>query len=86
MPNSPVQVQVSTNLAGYLLQVNEALGVLKAAGYKETRVSKGEIANKGPEKPSSGEPIMPEVSEAATASVTAQNATPSEKMEELKIS
>ncbi|CAL8469500.1 g9041 [Coccomyxa elongata] len=67
-------------------KVNEALGVLKAAGYKETRVSKGENAKTGPEKPSSGEPIMPQGSKAATASVTAQNATPSEKMEELKIS
>ncbi|BDA44764.1 probable polyadenylate-binding protein, cytoplasmic and nuclear [Coccomyxa sp. Obi] len=67
-------------------KVDEAIGVLKAAGYKETRVSKEGNAKMGPEKASSGELIVPEGSKAATASVATQNAAPSDKMEELKIS
>ena len=69
-----------------MLQVDEAIGVLRAAGYKETCASKEGSAKVGTEDASSGKPSVPEGPKAATASVAAQNAAPSEKMEELKIS
>lgn len=68
------------------MQVDEAIGVLKAAGYKDNRSIKEGSTKMGPENASSGEPTMPHGSKAATASIAAQSADPSQKLEELKIS
>ena len=64
------------------MQVDEALGVLKAAGYKEATPREAKPAVK--ELPSVSQSVSEE-SRLTPASDTAQSSTPSESLEKLSI-